>query len=84
MCIRDRCGPDEHLGERDRAAAESLVRGLRELVLQPDAMPHGPLARGYTDADGDGTPEPVRGDLSYVPTGRSRRRAYRRMTSRTV
>ena len=43
-------------------------RNLSELVLQPDAMPRGPLARGYTDADGDGTPEPVRGDLSYLPT----------------
>ena len=43
-------------------------RQLRELVLQPDAMPRGPLARGYADADGDGTPEAVRGDLRYLPT----------------
>ena len=43
-------------------------RQLRELVLQPDAMPRAPLARGYSDADGDGTPEPVRGDLRYLPT----------------
>jgi D-alanyl-D-alanine carboxypeptidase len=41
---------------------------LRDLVLQLDATPRGPPARGYADADGDGTPEPVRGDLSYLPT----------------
>jgi D-alanyl-D-alanine carboxypeptidase len=43
-------------------------RKLRELVLQPDATPRGPIARGYRDANGDGKPEPVAGDLSYLPT----------------
>jgi D-alanyl-D-alanine carboxypeptidase len=54
----------------DTALQTRLLRPgrLRELVLQPDAMPRGPLARGYADADGDGTPEPFRGDLSFVPT----------------
>jgi CubicO group peptidase (beta-lactamase class C family) len=43
-------------------------RQLRELVLQPDATPRGPIARGYSDADGDGKPEPVGGDPNYLPT----------------
>jgi D-alanyl-D-alanine carboxypeptidase len=43
-------------------------RQLRELVLQPDAKPRRPLARGYSDPDGDGTPEPVGTDSSYLPT----------------
>jgi D-alanyl-D-alanine carboxypeptidase len=43
-------------------------RQLRELVLQPDAKPRGPLARGYSDGDGDGTPEPVGPKSSYLPT----------------
>ena len=54
----------------DTALQTRLLRPqhLRDLALQPDAMPRGPLARGYADADGDGTPEPVRGDLVYLPT----------------
>ena len=43
-------------------------RQLRELVLQPDAKPRGPLARGYADSDGDGTPEPVGTESNYLPT----------------
>lgn len=51
--------------------------GLRELVLQPDEHPRGPLARGYTETNQDSsTPHPRSAATTYLPTSAQARIAW--------